>query len=207
MGLTETCSRLIGDLVQVINGGASSRSISARHLDHNHPSKSQNEGTFNDSMSRALITVFGMQNDGKIHKEKARRVVEKLGLIRMDEEYDHMEEVNVEKYHDQSAGSFDLPGDDDGREEVAVEAALGGEEMEDCSKRSELLRQAFKIFDENGNGFIEAVELKRVLECLGLDCGWDMDEIEKMLRVVDLNLDGKVDFGEFELMMGVKSSL
>lgn len=134
-------------------------------------------------------------------------MVEKLGLIRMDEEYDHMEEDNVEKYHDQSAGSFDLPGDDDGREEVAVEAVLGGEEMEDCSKRSELLRQAFKIFDENGNGFIEAVELKRVLECLGLDCGWDMDEIEKMLRVVDLNLDGKVDFGEFELMMGVKSSL
>lgn len=207
MGFTETCSRLIGDLVQVIHGGASSRSsLAADLVDQNHPRKPQNEGKLvNDSMSRALITVFGMQIDGKIHKEKARRVVEKLGLINMDE-YDHMEDDKEEKDHDQS-GSFDLPGDDDGREEVAVEMVLGGEDMEDCSKRSELLRQAFKIFDENGNGFIEAVELKRVFECLGLDCGWDMDELEKMLRVVDLNLDGKVDFGEFELMMGVKSSL
>ncbi|MBA0568434.1 hypothetical protein Golob_005931 [Gossypium lobatum] len=75
------------------------------------------------------------------------------------------------------------------------------EEEEDESKRNELLRQAFKIFDEDGNGFIDAVELKRVLQCLGLDNGWDMTQIEKMLKVVDLNLDGKVDFTEFELMM------
>ena len=208
MGLTETCCRLIGELVQVLNGGVSSRSSSAAHFDQNHSSKSQNDQgkVVNDSISRALITVFGMQNDGKIHKEKARRVVEKLGLIHM-EEYDHHLEDDKDEKDGNESGLFDLPGDDDGLEDVAVEEVLGGEEMEDCSKRSELLRQAFNIFDENGNGFIEAVELKRVLECLGLDCGWDMDEIEKMLRVVDLNLDGKVDFGEFELMMGVKTSL
>ena len=45
------------------------------------------------------------------------------------------------------------------------------------------------------------MQLKRVLECLGLDCGWGMDEVKKMLRVVDLNFDRKVDFGELNLMM------
>jgi hypothetical protein len=29
-----------------------------------------------------------------------------------------------------------------------------------------------------------------------------MNTIERMVKVVDLNFDGKVDFGEFELMMG-----
>lgn len=117
-------------------------------------------------------------------------MVEKLGLICCEE--------------DDKSGVFDLPGD----EEIPVEEVLGGmDEDEDGKKKSELLREAFKIFDEDGNGFIEAEELKRVLDCLGLmDKGWDMDQIEKMLRVVDLNLDGKVDFDEFEFMMGVNSS-
>ncbi|KAM6544437.1 hypothetical protein CsatB_008884 [Cannabis sativa] len=191
-------------------------------------------------MSKALITVFGMQNDGKIHKEKARSVVEKLGLIRLNEEavvvgahdhhveLDHHDNSNNIGHHQQrsSSSSFELPGDydydydydyddddddddDDVEEEeeevVAVEAVvvLGVEEiMElDYSKQRHLLQQAFEIFDENGNGFIEAEELKRVFDCLGLDCGWNMNDIENMLRVADLNFDGKVDFREFELMM------
>ena len=75
-------------------------------------------------------------------------------------------------------------------------------ELEDMSKRSELLHEAFKIFDEDGDGYIDAMELKKVLDCLGLDKGWDMSAIEKMVKVADLNFDGKVYFGEFELMMG-----
>ena len=144
----------------------------------------------NSMQARALITVFGMQEDGRIRKEKARQVVARLGLLRA-------EEGGEEPSSGGPRASFDLPGEDHHEEEavVAAEEVLGGggDEL--------LLRRAFEIFDENGNGFIEAMELKRVLECLGLDCGWGMDEVEKMLRVVDLNFDGKVDFGEFELMM------
>ena len=67
----------------------------------------------------------------------------------------------------------------------------------------ELLGVEYKdAFDEDGDGYIDAMELKRVLDCLGLDKGWDMSAIEKMVKVADLNFDGKVDFGEFELMMG-----
>ncbi|XP_009375717.2 calmodulin-like protein 3 [Pyrus x bretschneideri] len=186
MGITGVCSRLLGDLVQAIGGVPSSSPSKGAHIDQcdqysNY--KSQSIATkVDESMARALITVFGMETNGRIKKEKARRVVENLGLIRNEE--DQM--------------GFDLPGDD---HEVLVEEVLGRLEDNE-SERSELLREAFKIFDEDGNGFIEAVELKRVLECLGLGSGWDMDQVEKMVKVVDLNLDGKVDFGEFELMMG-----
>ena len=186
MGITGACSRLIGDLLHAF---ANSKPGSAAHLDKDQPTcKPHNACKVDDTMARALITVFGMENNGRIKKENARRVVEKLGLIYSSEE--------------DNKSSFELPNqgglglDDD---EVPVEEVLGG--LEDVSKRNELLQEAFKIFDEDGDGFIEAVELKRVLECLGLDNGWDMGEIQKMVKAVDLNLDGKVDFGEFELMM------
>ncbi|CAN6721323.1 unnamed protein product [Malus baccata var. baccata] len=186
MGITGVCSRLLGDLVQAIGGVPSSSASKGAHIDQCDQysnCKPQSIATkVDESMARALITVFGMETNGRIKKEKVRRVVENLGLIRNEE--------------DQTG--FDLPGDD---HEVPVEEVLGGLEDNE-SERSELLREAFKIFDEDGNGFIEAVELKRVLECLGLGSGWEMDQVEKMVKVVDLNLDGKVDFGEFELMMG-----
>jgi hypothetical protein len=50
--------------------------------------------------------------------------------------------------------------------------------------------------------YIDAMELKRMLDCLGLDKGWDMNTIERMVMVVVLSFCGKVDFGEFELMIG-----
>ncbi|EOY29152.1 Calmodulin like 42, putative [Theobroma cacao] len=194
IGITGACSRLMGEL---LHGLRRVRSTSAHNIDPIHPAafKPQEEARrapVDDSMLRALTAVFGMESNGRITKEKARQVVEKLGLVEGEGD----------------ATNFDLPGGGGAaagggglEDEVAVEEVLGGF-MEDGSKRNELLRQAFRIFDEDGNGFIDALELKRVLQCLGLDNGWDMGQIEKMLMVVDLNLDGKVDFREFELMMG-----
>lgn len=194
MGITGACARLIGDVLHAF--GSSSRPASAAAAaaaaaaDHGHDP--QSTGKVDDSMVRALVTVFGMENNGRINKEKARRVVEKLGLVYSTTCDDHEEE-------EKQRGGFEVEEEDD-EDEVGVEEVLGGL-MEDVSKRKELLLEAFKIFDEDGDGYIEAVELKRVLDCLGLDSGWDMGEIEKMVRVVDLNFDGKVDFCEFQLMM------
>ncbi|XP_023002517.1 calmodulin-like protein 2 [Cucurbita maxima] len=175
-------SRFIGDFLQTV-GGRSRAADSA--ADGGAPSPCR--VIHDDVLLRALITVFGMRENGRIKKEKAKGVVEKLGLIKSEEEKE----------------GFELPADGGG-DEVAVEEVIG--EMEEEGKRNELLWEAFKIFDVDGDGFIDTVELKRVLECLGLDKGWGIREIEKMVSVVDVNLDGKVDFGEFELMMGVKCS-
>ncbi len=48
------------------------------HLDQNHQ---QNMLKLDERMIRALVTVFGMEKNGRIKKENARQVVEKLGLI------------------------------------------------------------------------------------------------------------------------------
>ncbi|KAJ6925092.1 calmodulin-like protein 2 [Populus alba x Populus x berolinensis] len=180
IGITGVCSRLVQALG--VSGPSSSTCLQTTPT-----CKQEKARQADELMIRALTAVFGMENNGKIKKEKARRVVEKLGLI------------YVEGGGEEDQAIFDLPGGADD-EEVHVEEVLNG--LEDGSDRHQLLQEAFKIFDENGNGYIEAVELKRVLQCLGLDKGWDMEQIQKMLKAADLNFDGMVDFNEFELMMG-----
>ncbi|XP_056865716.1 calcium-binding protein CML42-like [Raphanus sativus] len=63
------------------------------------------------------------------------------------------------------------------------------------------LAEAFKVFDENGDGFISARELQAVLKKLGLPEGSEMERVEKMIDSVDRNQDGRVDFFEFKNMM------
>jgi Ca2+-binding EF-hand superfamily protein len=192
MGIIGACAQLIRDVLHAF--GSSSRPAGApAAVAANHSHDPQSAGKVDGSMVRSLVTVFGMENNGRIKKEKGRRVVEKLGLVYTISTCDDHEEEEKQR------GGFEVEEKDD-EDEVGVKEVLGGL-MEDVLKRKELLLEAFKIFDEDGDGYIEAVELKRVLDCLGLDSGWDMGEIEKMVRVVDLNFDGRVDFCEFQLMM------
>ena len=80
------------------------------------------------------------------------------------------------------------------------------------------LKEAFKIFDRDGNGYIDAAELKKVWRTrTGLD--WteykryfvqvvtlygerlSLEEAEELLSEADLDGDGKLDFQEFVKMM------
>ncbi|MQL91804.1 hypothetical protein Taro_024418 [Colocasia esculenta] len=73
------------------------------------------------------------------------------------------------------------------------ESRARGEEEED-------LVAAFRLFDADGNGFISATELRRVLVGLGHDrCS--LGDCSRMIRAVDRNGDGQVDIEEFMCMM------
>lgn len=63
------------------------------------------------------------------------------------------------------------------------------------------LKEAFHVFDEDGDGFISAKELQVVLEKLGLPEGNEIDRVEMMISSVDQDHDGRVDFFEFKDMM------
>ncbi|CAA6659779.1 unnamed protein product [Spirodela intermedia] len=61
----------------------------------------------------------------------------------------------------------------------------------------EEVKEAFSVFDMNGDGFIDAEELQTVLSKLGFPEGSTVVNCRRMISVCDDNNDGKVDFPEF----------
>ncbi|XP_006663027.1 probable calcium-binding protein CML46 [Oryza brachyantha] len=59
------------------------------------------------------------------------------------------------------------------------------------------VKQAFLVFDEDNDGYINALDLCRVLGNLGLREGIEVDECEKMIAKYDMNKDGRIDMVEF----------
>ncbi|QHO39365.1 hypothetical protein HN873_013334 [Arachis hypogaea] len=71
---------------------------------------------------------------------------------------------------------------------------------DDDDEENDYLMDAFLVFDTDKNGLISAKELNRVLMSLGFDqCS--EKECKNMIKGVDKNGDGFVDFEEFKSMM------
>ena len=69
--------------------------------------------------------------------------------------------------------------------------------MKETDKEEEL-KEAFRVFDRNGDGFISAPELRLVMTNLGEKL--TDEEVEDMIREADLDGDGLVNYdGEFSL--------
>ena len=65
---------------------------------------------------------------------------------------------------------------------MAKQQCLGPEELE----------QAFRMFDKDGDGFIDARELRHLLTNLGEKLS--EQEVDEMIAEVDIDGDGKVDY-------------
>ena len=65
-------------------------------------------------------------------------------------------------------------------------------------------REAFSIFDTNGDGTITFEELTKAMQSLGKDA--TPTEIQDMIDNADVNSDGKIEFEEFVRLMADDSS-
>ena len=61
------------------------------------------------------------------------------------------------------------------------------------------IKEAFKIFDRDGNGYIDAKELKHVVTRMGHVL--TAAEADEFMKEADLDGDGKLDYNEFMKMM------
>ncbi|KAL6955204.1 hypothetical protein U1Q18_047024 [Sarracenia purpurea var. burkii] len=71
------------------------------------------------------------------------------------------------------------------------------------SEADEELKEAFKVFDKDQDGYISATELRNVM--LNLGERMTDEEVEQMVREADLDGDGYVNYDEFVKMMLAKS--
>ncbi|MBN3315694.1 CABP7 protein, partial [Atractosteus spatula] len=68
----------------------------------------------------------------------------------------------------------------------------------------EEIREAFKVFDRDGNGFISKQELGMAMRSLGYMP--NEVELEVIIQRLDMDGDGQVDFEEFVTLLGPKIS-
>lgn len=66
----------------------------------------------------------------------------------------------------------------------------------------EELREAFRIFDKEGNGFITSAELRHIMMNLGEKL--TEEECDEMIREADVMGDGNINYEEFVTMMMMK---
>ncbi|MBA0861205.1 hypothetical protein Goshw_025607, partial [Gossypium schwendimanii] len=63
------------------------------------------------------------------------------------------------------------------------------------------IKEAFKVFDQNGDRFITNEELRTILASFGLKQGRTIQDCKKMIKKVDVDGDGMVNFKEFKQMV------
>jgi len=95
--------------------------------------------------------------------------------------------------------------DQDGSGELEFDEFLGLAARflveEDAEAMQEELREAFRLYDKEGNGYINVSDLREILRAL--DDNISEDELDEMITEIDTDGSGTVDFDEFmEVMTG-----
>ncbi|KAH7963088.1 hypothetical protein HPB52_019520 [Rhipicephalus sanguineus] len=66
----------------------------------------------------------------------------------------------------------------------------------------EEIREAFKVFDRNGDGFVSVAELRHVMTTMGEKL--THEEVDEMIREADQDGDGRINYEEFVNMVTSK---
>ncbi|KAL7093477.1 hypothetical protein ACP275_11G042700 [Erythranthe tilingii] len=142
---------------------------------------------------RGVFATFDKNNDGYITKHELTESLKKIGIEAGESDVaDMVQRVDSNGDglidFDEFCVLFDSFKDDDEQGQVKVH--------EDGD-----LREAFDVFDENRDGLISVEELGLVLSSMGFNQGNRIDDCKEMIRRVDVDGDGMVDFDEFRNMM------
>ncbi|GAV88857.1 efhand domain-containing protein/EF_hand_5 domain-containing protein, partial [Cephalotus follicularis] len=162
--------------------------------------------SLNSLRLRRIFDLFDKNGDGIITVQELNQALALLGLESDFPELDSAVKSFIKpgyqglRYEDFAALHQSLDDTLFGVMEAVDEDDEQGDEGKMSQEESDL-SEAFKVFDEDGDGFISAHELQVVLGKLGLSEGREIGRVEQMILSVDRNHDGRVDFFEFKDMM------
>lgn len=135
---------------------------------------------------RRVFEMFDRNGDGRITKKELNDSLESMGIFIPDAELTQMiEKIDVNQ---------------DGCVDIDEFGALYQNIMDERDEEEDM-KEAFNVFDQNGDGFITVDELKSVMASLGLKQGRSAEDCKSMIMKVDVDGDGRVNFNEFKQMM------
>ncbi|KAF9615211.1 hypothetical protein IFM89_022473 [Coptis chinensis] len=148
-----------------------------------------------------VFALFDKNGDGFITRQELGESLKNIGLSSSDKEVSSM----IEKLDINGDGLIDADEFCEMYESMGrrYEGAKTGEKavVEEEEDEEVELRDAFDVFDGNKDGLITVEELRSVLCSLGLKKGIKFEDCEEMIKKVDMDGDGMVNFDEFKLMM------
>ncbi|XP_040578970.1 calmodulin-alpha isoform X2 [Lepeophtheirus salmonis] len=136
-------------------------------------------GEFQDA-----FCAFDTDHDGVITSKELGAVLRHIGQNPTEAELQDM----VNEVDKDGTGSIDFP-------EFLAMMAL---KINDQNAEDEI-REAFKVFDGDGNGFIDRRELSIMLRFLGEPM--TEKEIQEIIQEADVDHDGVIDYTEFFMML------
>lgn len=170
-------------------GPGSSRSVCAG----NGMAKSKDEQRVPNGLNdrendlRQAFEMFDKNNDGKISSEELGCVLRTLGHEHSPKEVDDM----IKNADTNENGYVEY---DEFITMMTRFLANDGNSV-DPSSEEERKREAFKVFDMDGNGYIDKHELKYVMRRLGENLS--DEDLKAMFNEADINGDGLIDYEEF----------
>ncbi|XP_076941860.1 calcium-binding protein CML42-like [Bidens hawaiensis] len=167
--------------------------------------------SLNSVRLRRIFDLFDTNNDELITVDELCRALILLGLDTNMNELDSIIRTFIQdgnsgltfddftNLHREIDDLFFRLDDGDG---LANDNEDENDDVADSGKQKEAdLTEAFKVFDEDGDGHISATELQTVLVKLGFAEGNEIGRVKMMISSVDQNHDGLVDYMEFKDMM------
>ncbi|KAJ0028388.1 hypothetical protein Pint_36225 [Pistacia integerrima] len=130
---------------------------------------------------KEMFKMIDTDNSGHITLEELKKGLEKVGANLKDAEIINLME----------AADIDNSGTMDYKEFIAAMLHLNKIQKEDH------LYAAFSYFDKDGSGYITLDELQQACQQFGLD----NTQLEEIIREVDQDNDGRIDYSEFADMM------
>ena len=136
---------------------------------------------------KEAFNLFDKEGLGVVNPKSLGAIFKSMGHNPVEEELVEM----VEEVDADGDGYVDFP------EFLFIMAR----KLKDNDTEEELI-EAFKMFDRDGTGEISAADVKQVMATLGEDIS--QEEVDEMVKEVDGDKDGKINYDEFVQMLRAK---